>query len=74
MSRIYTIEICEFEPVHPWEDILTKIYCKISSLYHTTLNTILVKLVFGRDVLFDIFFTPYWKARREKNDRKTYQK
>ena len=67
MIRTQDLDNHEFDPVDPWGDILAELAWAVRSLYHRTLDATPGQLVFGRDMLFDMLFTPDWdkiKARK----------
>ena len=66
MIRTQDLDNHEFDPVDPWGDILAKLAWAVRSLYHRTLDATPGQLVFGRDMLFDMLFTPDWNAIRAR--------
>ena len=57
----------EFDVVDPWGEILASIAYAIRCSYHRTLQATPGQLVFGRDMLLDISFSPDYKNIWKKN-------
>ena len=66
MIRTQDLDNHEFDPVDPWGDILAELAWAVRSLYHRTLDATPGQLVFGRDMLFDMLFTPDWNEIRAR--------
>ena len=66
MIRTQDLGNHEFDPLDPWGDILAKLAWAVRSLYNRTLDATPGKLVFGRDMLFDMLFTPDWDKIRAR--------
>ena len=66
MIRTQDLDNHEFDPVDPWGDILAELEWAVWSLYHRTLDATPGQLVFGRDMLFDMLFTPDWDKIRAR--------
>jgi len=66
MLRTHDLDNHDFDPVDPWGDILAEIAWAIRTLYHRTFDATPGQLVFGRDMIFDMLFTPDWDKIRER--------
>lgn len=66
MLRTNDLDNMNFDPVDPWGDILANVAWAIRSLYHSTLHATPGQLVFNRDMLFDLQYTPDWYAIRQR--------
>ena len=64
--RTQDLDNHDFHPVDSWGDILAKLAWPVQSLYHRTLDATPGQLVFGRDMLFDMLFTPDWNVIRAR--------
>ena len=47
-------------------DILVELAWTVCSLYHRTIDATPGQLVFGRDMIFNMLYTPDWKKIREQ--------
>ena len=61
MLRTHNIHEYNFDEIDPWGDILQTIACSICTTHHRTSKGSTGQLVFGRDKLFNIPYTPNWK-------------
>ena len=71
MLQTMDLDNHEFDTSDPWGDMLAKIAWAICILYHTTLNATPGQLVFSRDMLFDIKFSPNWENIRKRKRAQT---
>ena len=60
MIRTQDLDNHDFDPVDSSGDLLAKLAWAVQFLYHRTLDATPGQLVFGRDMLFDMLFTPDW--------------
>jgi hypothetical protein len=74
----YELEDHDFDYQDPWLQILANCAWAIHSTLHTVLNTTPAQIVFGRDMLFDLFFTTeckeIGKRKQEASDSNTHTK
>ena len=73
MLRVHDLKNYSFDEIDPWGPILQNIAYAIRSTHHTTTNASPGQLVFGRDMLFNIPFTPDW-TQIEHNKQKLINK
>ena len=66
MIRTQDLDNHEFDPVDPWGDILAELAWAVRSLYHRTIDATPGQLVFGRDMIFNMLYTPDWEKIRER--------
>ena len=50
-----------FDPVYPWGELLTNIAWELRSLTNSTINDMPGRLVFNRDILFDLKYVADWE-------------
>ena len=62
-DMLYTHDLNEyvFDEIHPWGSMLQDVAYSISTTHHTTIKVSPGQLVFGRDILFSIPYTPTWE-------------
>ena len=76
MLRTHELKDHTFDEIDPWGPILQDIAWAIRSTYHTTTQASPGQLVFGRDMLFNIPYTPDWdgiKTRKQSLINKSNQ-
>ena len=61
MLKTKNLQEREFDVVDPWGEILASVAYAIRCSYHSTLQATPGQLVFGRDMLLDISFSPDYK-------------
>ena len=72
MLKTKNLQEREFDVVDPWGEILASVAYAIRCRYHSTLQATPDQLVFGRDMLLDISFSPdyqsIWKNKQKRID------
>ena len=71
MVQTHDLKWDMFDDVDPWEPVLNEIVWVIQSTPHTTIKESLGRLVFGRDMLFDIPYIPDWDKIAEQKQNET---
>ena len=77
MLRTKNLKQYNFDDVDPWGEIITSVAWAIHSTHHTTLQTSLIQLVFGRDMLFDMKLIVDWETimlKKQKDINKNIRK
>ena len=70
MVQTHNLKQYTFNDVGPCGPLLHEIAWSIRSTHHTTNKVLLGQLVFGRDMLFDIQYTPDWDKIAEQKQNK----
>ena len=69
MLRTHDLNEYDFDEIDPWGPILQDVAYAIRATHHTTTKASPCQLVFGRDMLFNIPYTPNWEnitAQKQK--------
>jgi hypothetical protein len=69
MLRTHDLNEYDFDEIDPWGPILQDVAYAIRATHHTTTKASPCQLVFGRDMLFNITYTPNWEnitAQKQK--------
>jgi hypothetical protein len=67
MIRTYELENFESDYNCPWSQILANCAREIRSTAHSILDATSAQIVFGRDMLFDLFFMTNYSEIKNKN-------
>ena len=69
-NSLRTLDITnkQLETTDAWRSILSEVAFAIRSTYHTTLEATPGQLVFGRDMILPVPFTPNWDQIRRGNN------
>ena len=76
MIRTQDLDNHEFDPVDPWGDILAELAWTVCFLYHRTIDATPGQVVFGRDMIFNMLYTPDWgksESGKEPRSSKTME-
>ena len=71
MLRTHNLNEYDFDEIDPWGPILQDVAYAIRATHHTTTKASPYQLVFGRDMLFNIPYTPNWEnitAQKQKRN------
>ena len=66
MARTYNLKEYTFDELDPWGPVLNEIAWAIRSTYHTTTKASPGQLVFGRDMIFSLPYSPNWDKITEQ--------
>ena len=61
MIKTKELDTFVFDYIDPWAEVLSSVAWAIQASYHSTLQSTLSQLVFGRDMLFKIKKSINWK-------------
>ena len=66
MIHAHDLKDQNVDKIDPWGSILTNIIWAIRINYHTAIQASPDQLVFGRNMLFNIIYTPDWEIIQER--------
>ena len=67
--RTFELEDNYLDEEDPWKGILSATAFAVRSTFHTTLQTTPGQLVFGRDMIFNIFHTANWEYIKQRKQQ-----
>jgi transposase InsO family protein len=67
--RTFELEDNYLDEEDPWKGILSATAFAVRSTFHTTLQTTPGQLVFGRDMIFNIFHTANWEYIKQRKQK-----